>query len=135
MLRSQFEEDLLSLHNQFYEMGMLVSKAIHKSVRAYVQHDKELAKEVIVQDEQINNIEVILEKKSFEMIALQQPVTTDLRRIITVMKASSDLERMGDQAVSIAKSTILVKGQNRILEIEKEISEMSDSVKKWLIMY
>lgn len=130
MLRSQFEEDLLSLHNQFYEMGMLVSKAIHKSVRAYVQHDKELAKEVIVQDEQINNIEVLLEKKSFEMIALQQPVTTDLRRIITVMKASSDLERMGDQAVSIAKSTILVKGQNRILEIEKEISEMSDSVKK-----
>ena len=64
------------------------------------------------------------------MIALQQPVTTDLRRIITVMKASSDLERMGDHAVSISKSTILVKGQTRIPKIEKEISDMSDSVKK-----
>lgn len=130
MLRSQFEEDLLNLHNQFYEMGMLVSKAIHRSVRAYVNHDKELAKQVIEHDEEINNLEIQLEKKSFEMIALQQPVTTDLRRIITVMKASSDLERMGDHAVSISKSTILVKGQTRIPEIEKEISDMSDSVKK-----
>ena len=53
------------------------------------------------------------------MIALQQPVTTDLRMIITVMKASSDLERMADHAVSVAKSTIRVKGQTRIPEIEK----------------
>ncbi|KAF1305499.1 phosphate signaling complex protein PhoU [Enterococcus saccharolyticus] len=130
MLRTQFEEELLNLHNQFYEMGMMVSKAIHKSVRSYVDHDKKLAKEVIERDELVNELEVELERKSFEMIALQQPVTTDLRRIITVMKASSDLERMGDHAVSIAKSTIRVKGQERILEIEKEISDMSDYVKK-----
>lgn len=108
---------------------MLVSSAIHKSVRAYVKHDKEIAQEVIENDEAINNMEVRLEKKSFEMIALQQPVTTDLRMIITVMKASSDLERMGDHAVSIAKSTIRVKGETRIAEIEKEISDMSDYVK------
>lgn len=130
MLRTQFEEELLNLHNQFYEMGMLVSSAIHKSVRAYVRHDKEIAQEVIENDLAINNMEVRLEKKSFEMIALQQPVTTDLRMIITVMKASSDLERMGDHAVSIAKSTIRVKGETRIAEIEKEISDMSDYVKK-----
>jgi phosphate transport system protein len=111
-------------------MGMLVSSAIHKSVRAYVRHDKAIAQEVIENDLAINNMEVRLEKKSFEMIALQQPVTTDLRMIITVMKASSDLERMGDHAVSIAKSTIRVKGETRIAEIEKEISDMSDYVKK-----
>ncbi|HPJ00103.1 MAG TPA: phosphate signaling complex protein PhoU [Enterococcus sp.] len=130
MLRTQFEEDLLNLHNQFYEMGMMVSKSIHKSVSSYVKHDKALAKEVIEYDEHINNLEILLEKKSFEMIALQQPVTTDLRKIITVMKASSDLERMGDHAVSIAKSTIRVKGQERIAKVEKDISEMSDYVKK-----
>ncbi|WP_429976691.1 phosphate signaling complex protein PhoU [Enterococcus sp. AZ051] len=130
MLRTHFEEELLNLHNQFYEMGMLVSSAIHKSVRAYVRHDKAIAQEVIENDLAINNMEVRLEKKSFEMIALQQPVTTDLRMIITVMKASSDLERMGDHAVSIAKSTIRVKGETRIAEIEKEISDMSDYVKK-----
>ncbi|EGP5245037.1 phosphate signaling complex protein PhoU [Enterococcus faecium] len=130
MLRTQFEEELLNLHNQFYEMGMMVSSAVHKSVRAYIKHDKILAQEVIENDININNMETRLEKKSFEMIALQQPVTTDLRMIITVMKASSDLERMADHAVSVAKSTILVKGQTRIPEIEKEISDMSDYVKK-----
>ncbi|MFN6913402.1 phosphate signaling complex protein PhoU [Enterococcus faecium] len=130
MLRTQFEEELLNLHNQFYEMGMMVSNAVHKSVRAYIKHDKILAQEVIENDININNMETRLEKKSFEMIALQQPVTTDLRMIITVMKASSDLERMADHAVSVAKSTIRVKGQTRIPEIEKEISDMSDYVKK-----
>ncbi|WP_267635898.1 phosphate signaling complex protein PhoU [Enterococcus faecium] len=130
MLRTQFEEELLNLHNQFYEMGMMVSSAVHKSVRAYIKHDKILAQEVIENDININNMETRLEKKSFEMIALQQPVTTDLRMTITVMKASSDLERMADHAVSVAKSTIRVKGQTRIPEIEKEISDMSDYVKK-----
>lgn len=130
MLRSQFEEELLNLHNQFYEMGMMVSNVVHKSVRAYTNHDKKLAQEVIDFDIHINDMEVALEKKSFEMIALQQPVTTDLRMIITVMKASSDLERMADHAVSIAKSTIRLKGQTRIPEIEKDISDMSDYVKK-----
>lgn len=130
MLRTQFEEELLNLHNQFYEMGMMVASAVHKSVRAYIKHDKILAQEVIENDININNMETRLEKKSFEMIALQQPVTTDLRMIITVMKASSDLERMADHAVSVAKSTIRVKGQTRIPEIEKEISDMSDYVKK-----
>ncbi|HFP9081371.1 TPA: phosphate signaling complex protein PhoU [Enterococcus faecium] len=130
MLRTQFEEELLNLHNQFYEMGMMVSSAVHKSVRAYIKHDKILAQEVIENDININNMETRLEKKSFEMIALQQPVATDLRMIITVMKASSDLERMADHAVSVAKSTIRVKGQTRIPEIEKEISDMSDYVKK-----
>ena len=130
MLRTQFEEELLNLHNQFYEMGMMVSSAVHKSVKAYINHDKKLAQEVIDRDIEINDMEVKLEKKSFEMIALQQPVTTDLRMIITVMKASSDLERMADHAVSIAKSTIRLKGETRIPEIEKEISDMSDYVKK-----
>lgn len=62
------------------------------------------------------------------MIALQQPVTSDLRRIVTVMKASSDLERMGDHAVSIAKATIKVKGTTRVYEIEQAIDELANVV-------
>jgi len=130
MLRSQFDQQLLELHNQFYEMGKDVSKAIHKSVTAFIDHDRKKAQEVIDDDVNINEQEIKLEKKSFEMIALQQPVSTDLRNIITVMKASSDLERMGDHAVAIAKSTIRVKGETRILEIEDEIKEMSRLVEE-----
>ncbi|WP_071131141.1 phosphate signaling complex protein PhoU [Enterococcus timonensis] len=130
MLRTQFDEELKDLHEQFYEMGLAVSSAVHKSVQAFITHDKELAKAVIVNDEEINAQELRLEKKSFEMIALQQPVTTDLRMIVTIMKASSDLERMGDHAVSIAKATIRVKGHQRIPEVEQMITQMSDYVKE-----
>lgn len=128
MLRTQFEQDLQKLHSQFYEMGTMVSDAIYKSVKAFVDHDKVLAKEVIDNDHNINEMEIKLEKKSFEMIALQQPVTTDLRMIVTVLKASSDLERLGDQAVAIAKATIRVKGHKRIPEVEAQLSEMSTAV-------
>ncbi|MGX7024742.1 phosphate signaling complex protein PhoU [Vagococcus hydrophili] len=128
MLRSQFEEDLQNLHNKFETMGQDVNESISKSVKAFIDHDKSLAKEVIAEDEKINLQEQSLEKKCFEMIALQQPVTMDLRNIVTIMKASSDLERMGDHAVSIAKSTIRVKGNKRVLEIENEISDMAKHV-------
>lgn len=130
LLRSQFDEELTKLHKQFYEMGMDVSQAIRNSVKSFVAHDKHLAQEVIENDQKINQLELNLEKKSFEMIALQQPVTKDLRMIVTVMKASSDLERMGDHAVSVAKATIRVKGNKRILEVEELISEMAEHVKQ-----
>ncbi|MGX7059262.1 phosphate signaling complex protein PhoU [Vagococcus humatus] len=129
MLRTQFEEDLQQLHKDFFEMGLAVSDAVYKSVHSFIQHDKKLAQEVIENDVVINDMEVSLEKKSLEMIALQQPVTTDLRIIVTVMKASSDLERMADHAVSIAKATIRVKGTKRILEVEEKIATMASEVK------
>ncbi|MER2173585.1 MAG: phosphate signaling complex protein PhoU [Carnobacterium sp.] len=128
-MRRVFEEELNDLHVHFFEMGKMVNEAIYKSVKAFVNHDKELAQEVIDGDLEINRHEVELEKQCFEMIALQQPVTTDLRKIVTVMKACADLERMGDHAVSIAKSTIRVKGNKRIYEVEAEIAEMSEKVK------
>lgn len=128
-MRSAFEEELHNLHLRFSEMGMMVNESILKSVKAFVNHDKELAQEVIDEDKRINKRETDLEKSSFELIALQQPVTTDLRIIVTVLKASSDLERMGDHAVSIAKATIDVKGNERIPEAEELIAKMGDRAK------
>ena len=129
MLRTQFEEELNKLHNQFYSMGTQVSAQVNKAVRAFVSHDRDLAEEVIEEDQQVNDQETKLEKKSLEMIALQQPVSHDLRTIITVLKASSDLERMGDHAVSIAKATINLKGEERIHIVEADISLMGERVK------
>ncbi|WP_262315507.1 phosphate signaling complex protein PhoU [Lacticaseibacillus parakribbianus] len=129
-MRRLFEDELNELHVRFSEMGMMVNEAIFKSVKAFVNHDKALAHTVIEDDQHINKREVDLEKRSFEMIALQQPVTSDLRMIVTIMKASSDLERMGDHAVSIAKSTIRVKGEVRTPEIEKVIADMAGAVKQ-----
>ncbi|MGT2846359.1 phosphate signaling complex protein PhoU [Streptococcus massiliensis] len=129
MLRSQFEEELEKLHNQFYAMGNEVLSQINRTVRAFVSHDRELAQEVISDDEKVNSYEVKLEKKSLEIIALQQPVSQDLRTVITVLKASNDLERMGDHAVSIARATINMKGEERIQEVEEMIKQMGRDVK------
>lgn len=129
MLRSQFKEDLEKLHNQFYAMGQEVLSQINRTVRAFVTHDRDLAKEVIEDDAEVNEYEVKLEKKSFEMIALQQPVSQDLRTVLTVLKAVSDVERMGDHAVAIAQATIRMKGEERIPAVEEEIKKMGREVK------
>lgn len=129
MLRTKFEEELDKLHNQFYSMGTEVLAQINKTVRAFVSHDRELAKEVIEEDDTINEFETKLEKKSLEIIALQQPVSNDLRTVITVLKASSDIERMGDHASSIAKATIRMKGEERIPVVEEQINLMGKAVK------
>ncbi|SND28103.1 phosphate transport system regulatory protein PhoU [Streptococcus pneumoniae] len=129
MLRSQFEEDLEKLHNQFYAMGQEVLSQINRTVRAFVTHDRDLAKEVIEDDAEVNEYEVKMEKKSFEMIALQQPVSQDLRTVLTVLKAVSDVERMGDHAVAIAQATIRMKGEERIPAVEEEIKKMGREVK------
>ena len=132
MLRVQFEEDLQKLHNQFYAMGNEVLSQINRTVRAFVTHDRDLARQVIEDDAKVNDYEVKLEKKSLEIIALQQPVSQDLRTVITVLKASSDLERMGDHAVSIAQATIRMKGEVRILSVEEEIKKMGRDVKNFV---
>ena len=132
MLRVQFEEDLEKLHNQFYAMGNEVLSQINRTVRAFVTHDRELARQVIEDDAEVNDYEVTLEKKSLEIIALQQPVSQDLRTVITVLKASSDLERMGDHAVSIAKATVRMKGEVRIESVEDAISKMGRDVKNFV---
>lgn len=130
MLRSQFEEELDKLHNQFYAMGNEVLGQINKTVRAFITHDRELAKEIIEADAKINEFELKLEQKSLEIIALQQPVSGDLRAVITVLKATSDLERMGDHAASIAEATIRMKGEVRIPTVEAEINKMGRQVRQ-----
>ena len=130
MLRSQFEEELDKLHNQFYAMGNEVLGQINKTVRAFITHDRELAKEIIEADAKINEFELKLEQKSLEIIALQQPVSGDLRAVITVLKATSDLERMGDHAASIAEATIRMKGEFRIPTVEAEINKMGRQVRQ-----
>ncbi|EHJ51565.1 phosphate signaling complex protein PhoU [Streptococcus macacae] len=130
MLRPQFEEELEKLHNQFYAMGTEVLAQIDKAVRAFISHDRDLAKEIVASDDLINEYETKLEKKSLEIIALQQPVSNDLRMVITVLKASSDIERMGDHASSIAKATIRMKGEERLPDVEQQINEMGKAVKR-----
>ncbi|MFS0556588.1 phosphate signaling complex protein PhoU [Brevibacillus sp. 179-C9.3 HS] len=105
MTRHAFEEQKDILHRKLMTMGTLVEEAIHKSIKSLVERDTELAEQVIASDSVINELEQDIQSDCFRLIALQQPVGTDLRRVGTMLKLVTDLERMGDHAVSIAKTT------------------------------
>ena len=127
-MRRLFDEELADLDSSFTEMGIIVSQTIQQAVQAFVDHDRDTAKTILENDHRINERESAIEKKSFEMIALYQPVTTDLREIVTILKAVSVLERMGDQARNIATSTIRVKGTKHLPSVEKSLGEIGEQV-------
>ncbi|WP_054702018.1 phosphate signaling complex protein PhoU [Secundilactobacillus odoratitofui] len=138
-MRRLFDEELDELDNGFTEMGILVSNVVQQSVDAFINHDRAAAQQIIDHDHDINEREIRLESKSFEIIALYQPVTTDLREVVTILKAVSDLERAGDHARNIAYATIEVKGNTRVASIESQIAQMgqltTDMVKRAIQAY
>jgi phosphate transport system protein len=101
-----FDDELSSLKEMVLKIGSMVETAIHNSVQSLVDRDSDLAKEVIKKDHQINALEVKIDEECIRLIALRQPVARDLRFIITTMKITTDLERMGDLAVNIAERAL-----------------------------
>jgi len=102
-MREQFHGELAGLSEQMVEMTRLAGSAIGRATRALLDADLPLAESVITADEQIDDIQHEIEEKSLELLARQQPVATDLRVIVTGLRMSSDLERMGDLARHVAK--------------------------------
>ncbi len=90
-------------------MGSLVEKAIRLSIESVNRRDESLADEVISKIEpQINELQMELDDRALQLLALQQPLAVDLRLITATMKINSDLERMGDQAVNIAQRALSI---------------------------
>lgn len=127
-----FKEELKRLLERFTEMGLDVGKQIYQATKSFIDHDRELAQSVIEHDEKVNVAEVRLEDQAINLMALQQPVANDFRQVIVVLKASSELERIGDHAVGIAKETIRIKGHQRDAIIEAEIAEMTHLIRGML---
>jgi phosphate transport system protein len=98
-----FDDELKNLREIVLKMGCMVENAIRDSVKALVERDSALAKEVIRRDHLINAIDVKIDEECVRLIALRQPKARDLRLITTTMKITTDLERMGDMAVNIAE--------------------------------
>lgn len=127
-MRTVFDEKLAEIHRDLSQLGRMTNEAIYKSVKALVNHDAELAQEVIDGDKKINQKENDIDRKCYEIIALQQPNTSDLRRVLSVMRASSDLERMADHAQNISEVTIRVKGNKRDENLERYIAQMGEKI-------
>lgn len=127
-MQRHIDTQIQALRQEFITMGLEVKAALEKAINSLKEDDKQAAKEVIEHDEVINNHETHLEKKTAQIIALQSPVAGDLREIISILKASSDLERLADHAVSIAKNVLLLKEERRDDEIDMMIVKMGDNV-------
>ncbi|HZG83531.1 phosphate signaling complex protein PhoU [Paenibacillus sp.] len=109
--RQQFDASLQELRQALIEMGGKVEQAIMDSVAALRDNNLELAEEVIRKDPELNDAEEKIIEMGTNLIALQQPVAKDLRRILVSFRMASDLERMGDLAVDIAKVVRRINGE------------------------
>src|SRR5690606_21201048 len=102
-MRQVFHQSLEELQARLAEISDLVTVAIDKATTAFAQSDVALAEEVIADDAQIDALAVTLDEQAIEILARQQPVARDLRIVITALRVSASLERMGDMAEHIAQ--------------------------------
>jgi phosphate transport system protein len=130
MTRTSFDTGLKQLHDDLVKMGSIVEKQIHNSVEALANQDIALAEKLIKNDDLVDVLQKEIEDKCIKLIAKEQPLAIDLRNIFTTIKIVTDLERMADHAVDIAKITIrlakdtYVKNLIHIPEMAKLIKEM-----------
>ncbi|MFI7419645.1 phosphate signaling complex protein PhoU [Nonomuraea sp. NPDC049684] len=102
-MRDAYHEELDLLTGKLVEMTRLVRSAISRATTALLDADLQLAESVISRDQEVNAIFADIESSIFELMARQQPVAVDLRMVITALRMGTDLERMGDLAVHVAK--------------------------------
>jgi phosphate transport system protein len=105
-MQRHFDEELTHLKEHILRMGGLVEQQIQGALRALVDRDSDLARQIIANDHLVNTLDVEVDEHCIRLLALQQPAAGDLRFITTAMKISSDLERMSDLAENIAERVI-----------------------------
>lgn len=101
-LSSQFESDLNALNAHLLEMGGLVEEQVANAMKAFATMDAELASQVLITEKQVNDFEINIDRECAEILARRQPTAKDLRLVLAIAKAISNLERVGDEADHIA---------------------------------
>lgn len=117
MTRNSFDLKLQQLHEDLMSMGEAVTKQIEDSINALKEQDEALTDKVIEKDDIVDKFEEEIEDKCIKLMATEQPLAGDLRRIFIATKIITDLERMGDHAVDIAKIAKKLIGENYIKEL------------------
>ena len=110
-MRTVFHKRLREIQDEILVMGSMVGKAILRSVEALKGRDINLAQHIIDDDLLINKKRFEIEERCIELIATQQPMATDLRTIAAILNIITEIERMGDYAVGIARIVILIGGE------------------------
>ncbi|HET7928588.1 MAG TPA: phosphate signaling complex protein PhoU [Actinomycetota bacterium] len=128
MPRPAFHEKLEAMEMELLELGELAGTAVQKSVEAVMQQDDALAERVIAEDDEIDRLYIDLDQQMLSLLALQAPVAADLRLISVVIHSSLHLERIGDQAVNVAKMQQVTRHLPANETILQQIGEMGHIV-------
>ena len=102
-IRQSFRDELVALEQELLQMGTLTGTMVREAVEALQQSDTSLAQTVLAQDDAVDEMDRKIEAQCIRLLALQQPMARDLRQIESALKVITDLERIGDHAVDIAK--------------------------------
>ena len=128
MTREHFHEQLERVELQLLSMGELASAAVQRSVEALVQHDDAKAQLVIDEDDAIDDLYLGIDHDLLEMLALQSPVATQLRLVSAILHSCLHLERIGDQAVNIAKLYLVTRDLPTSQTLLQQLDEMGSHV-------
>ncbi|MCK9376984.1 MAG: phosphate signaling complex protein PhoU [Syntrophobacterales bacterium] len=124
-LSRHFDQELAKLKQDLLRMAALAETAVSKSLLSVINRDSDLARDVITDDITLNRMELAIEEQAFKLLALRQPVATDLRLTTASMRIATELERIGDQAVNISERALELNSRPP-LELPIDIKVMAD---------
>jgi phosphate transport system protein len=128
MSRVSFHESLEQIEMNLLSMGELAGTSVQRSVEALVQHDDAKAQTVIDDDDTVDELYLKIDSDVLSVLALQSPVAADLRLISAIMHCNLHLERVGDQAVNVAKLYLRTKGESGSETMRQQLEEMGTLV-------
>lgn len=130
-LRQSFESQITDLQEDTLRLGSFVVQMLELSVRALVTQDADMAARVCLMDDAADSLDLQIEQTCIRLLALQQPMARDLRTISTALKVITDLERIGDFAVDIAKTARRLSPETLEVDLH-DLSRMSEVV-QWMV--
>jgi len=120
-----FDEDLETLRAQLVKMADQAVSQMRKAIKSLVDQDRKLGKEVLIMDDDLDQMEVEMDEEAIRYMTLRGPVASDLRMALVGMKASHDLERVGDEATNIARRARMLSEMKPLAEY-KDIPKMAE---------
>jgi phosphate transport system protein len=130
----QFNEELEDIRNKVLQMGGIVEEQLGRGVKALVEGDTRLAKQVVKDDYRVNALEVDIDEECTRIVARRQPAASDLRLVMAVIKTITDLERIGDEAKRVARMVQEELNGTMAEDVRHELEHMGNLVREMLRM-
>jgi len=128
-MERHFEKEMNALKERLLWMGSLAERSVHQAVHSVLESDETLAKRVLEEEDAINELQMEIDDRVVQLLALHQLMATDLRFVLAISRINNDLERIGDQAVNIAQGALRVLRHPRVKPYV-DLPRMSDLVEE-----